>query len=53
MTGTVQGDEPLRTLKSYRFSKELRGVMFGQNTVVVSGAGSELRVGQRLEIDWQ
>jgi uncharacterized protein len=53
MTGTVQGDEPLRTLKAYRFSKELRGVMFGQNTLVVSGAGSELRVGQKLDIEWK
>lgn len=53
MAGVVKGDEPLRTLKAYRFSKELRGVMFGMNTLVVSGAGSELAVGQRLEIDWK
>lgn len=53
MEGVVKGDEPLRTLKSYRFSKELRGMMFGQNTVVVSGVGEQLRVGQQLEIDWK
>jgi uncharacterized protein YcbX len=52
MQGVVKGDEPLRTLKSYRFSKELRGMMFGQNTIVVDGAGSELRVGQTFDIDW-
>lgn len=53
MTGEVKSDEPLRTLKTFRWSKELRGMMFGQNTIVVSGAGSQLRVGQKLEIDWQ
>lgn len=52
MQGVVKGDEPLRTLKGYRFNKELRGVMFGQNALVVDGAGSELRVGQTFDIDW-
>ena len=47
-TGTVEGEEPLRTLKSYRWDKALRGVTFGQNLVVVSGAGARLRVGLEL-----
>ncbi len=51
MRGVVTGDEPLRTLKTYRFSKELRGMMFGMNTLVV--ASGPLRVGQQLEIDWK
>ena len=30
MRGVVTGDEPLRTLKTYRFDKKQRGMMFGQ-----------------------
>lgn len=46
------GDEPLKTLRSYRLSKdkELRGVLFGQNVILVEGAGRELRVGQELVV---
>jgi hypothetical protein len=52
-TGEVTDDEPLRTLKTYRWSKPLLGVMFGQNVIVVEGAGRELRVGDQLDIAWQ
>lgn len=48
-TGAVAGDEPLRTLKSYRWDKALRGVTFGQNLIVVAGAGSRLHAGQTLQ----
>jgi uncharacterized protein YcbX len=51
--GAVDGVEPLETLKTYRFDRELRGVTFGQNAIVVSGAGARLRVGERFEIDWK
>jgi len=47
-TGTVVGDEPLRTLKSYRWDAGLRGVAFGQNLIVLAGAGVRLRAGQEL-----
>jgi MOSC domain-containing protein len=33
--GAVDGAEPLRTLRTYRWSKELRGVAFGQNLIVL------------------
>jgi uncharacterized protein YcbX len=33
-TGVPQGDEPLRTLKTYRWDAALRGVAFGQNALV-------------------
>jgi uncharacterized protein YcbX len=52
-TGARDGDEPLRTLKSYRFSSELRGVLFGQNAIIVAGNGQRLRVGERFEIRWK
>jgi hypothetical protein len=33
-TGAPQGDEPLRTLTTYRWDGTLRGVTFGQNAIV-------------------
>jgi uncharacterized protein len=51
--GAVDGDEPLRTLKSYRFDRELRGVTFGQNAIVLGGTGRELRRGERFDITWK
>jgi uncharacterized protein YcbX len=44
-TGERMGDEPLRTLKGYRFDKALRGVVFGRNAYAVAGVGSALRRG--------
>jgi uncharacterized protein YcbX len=52
-SGEVMGEEPLKTLKTYRWSQELRGVLFGQNAIVIDGAGAQLCVGQRLEITWK
>jgi uncharacterized protein YcbX len=48
-TGEVAGDEPLKTLKTYRWDAQLRGVTFGQNLIVVAGAGTRLRVGMEFE----
>ena len=47
-TGRVEGDEPLLTLRSYRWDAALRGVTFGQNLIVVAGAGARLRAGLEL-----
>ena len=49
-TGEVDGVEPLRTLKGYRWSKELRGVMFGQNVIVVGAAGGRLARGMPVAL---
>ncbi len=51
--GTVEGEEPLRTLKTYRYDTALRGVCFGQNVIVAGGAGETLRVGQELRVRWR
>ena len=51
--GAVDGVEPLQTLKEYRFDKQLRGVAFGQNVIIVSGVGETLRVGQTFNIVWK
>jgi uncharacterized protein len=48
-SGQLTGEEPLRTLKTYRWNAELRGVAFGQNAVVVAGSGLRLRAGQVFE----
>lgn len=52
-TGTLDGVEPLATLKTYRHDTVLKGVVFGQNAIVVSGTGRELRVGQSFEPTWK
>ena len=51
-TGERTDEEPLKTLKEFRFDRGLRGVTFGQNMVLVSGLGNELKVGQRFEVTW-
>jgi uncharacterized protein len=44
--------EPLLTLATYREHAELGGPAFGQNAIVVEGAGRTLRTGDALEIEW-
>jgi len=51
--GEVDGVEPLRTLKEYRYDSQLRGVTFGQNVIVVDGVGENLKVGQRFDVTWK
>jgi uncharacterized protein len=53
VTAGVDAAEPLRTLKSYRWDRELRGITFGQNVAIAAGVGSMLRVGQVLEVEWR
>jgi uncharacterized protein YcbX len=49
VTGTRDGDEPLRALAKFRFDRELKGVIFGQNMILIDGLGAQLRVGQELQ----
>jgi uncharacterized protein YcbX len=51
MTAERESDEPLRTLRQYRFSRELKGVVFGQNLILREGVDQVLRVGQKVEIE--
>lgn len=48
-SGLRSGEEPMRTLKSYRWNPALKGVTFGQNLIVVSGDGGRLEVGMELQ----
>lgn len=47
-TGEVDGVEPLETLKTYRWNASLRGVEFGQNVIVLAGAGTTLARGMEI-----
>ena len=46
--GETAGEEPLRTLKGYRWNTALRGIAFAQNAIVETGAGTTLAVGDTL-----
>jgi uncharacterized protein len=48
--GERDGEEPLRTLRQYRFSRELKGVLFGQNLILLEGLGREICVGQEAAL---
>nr|WP_298728930.1 MOSC N-terminal beta barrel domain-containing protein [uncultured Steroidobacter sp.] len=50
ITGERTGDEPLKALKAFRFDRNLRAVLFGQNMILTGGAGAELKVGQPFEV---
>lgn len=50
-TGTVDGEEPLHTLKTYRWNARMHGIAFGQNVIVVEGAGTTLRRGLELRAE--
>jgi uncharacterized protein len=52
-SGEPTGEEPIPTLKRYRWNAELRGVMFGQNVAIAHGAGMELAVGQQFDVRWK
>jgi uncharacterized protein YcbX len=49
-TGQRDGEEPLRTLRTFRFDPGLRGVAFGQNVVLARGIDEWLEVGQELRV---
>ncbi|HYM44508.1 MAG TPA: MOSC N-terminal beta barrel domain-containing protein [Steroidobacteraceae bacterium] len=42
--------DPTPALRKFRFSKELRGVMFGENAVMVTGAGERIGRGAPVEV---
>ncbi|GFE84440.1 Fe-S protein [Steroidobacter agaridevorans] len=50
ITGERNSDEPLKALKEFRFDRNLRGVLFGQNMILTGGVGKELKVGQQFEV---
>ena len=49
-TGEPDGEEPLKTLRTYRWDPKLRGILFGQNVIVVGGAGGRLSRGMPVRL---
>ena len=47
------GEEPLRTLRTFRYDAQLQGVTFGVNALIVRGTHASLRCGQRLQVRWK
>ncbi len=50
VTGQHTGDEPLRTLKGYRYDAALRGVVFGRNAYATAGTGATLHRGDSVQM---
>jgi uncharacterized protein len=50
-TGLVDGQDPLKTLATYRRNARAGGVIFGQNVVIVRGPGHWMEVGQTVELN--
>ena len=49
----ARGPEPLRTLSTYRSSERANGgITFGQNAIVIGGAGEMVTVGMAFETHW-
>jgi uncharacterized protein YcbX len=49
--GTRQDEEPMATLKRYRYDAALRGVMFGRNAYALEGTGEILSRGQPVSLE--
>jgi uncharacterized protein YcbX len=52
-SGTPTGEEPLQTLKGYRYDAALRGILFGVNAIILAGVGATLRAGDAVEVQWR
>jgi len=44
-------NEPLATLRTYRYDRGMRGITFGQNCVLAAGIGETLTVGAALSVE--
>ena len=45
--------DPLPVLRPFRFDKELLGITFGENAVIASGAGAEVRRGSSCRVNFE
>jgi uncharacterized protein YcbX len=52
-SGTPTGEEPLQTLKGYRYDAALRGILFAQNAIILAGVGATLEAGQDVVPHWR
>ena len=49
-TSGERANEPLTTLREFRYDPKLKGVTFGWNAVIAHGAGLDLRVGDAVTV---
>jgi uncharacterized protein len=49
--GVRTGEDPLRTLRSFRLDRQLKGVTFGQNLILREGLGEWLAVGDTFAVE--
>jgi hypothetical protein len=49
----VRSTDPLPALREFRFSRQLRGVMFGENAVLVTGAGGQIARDAPVEVTYE
>jgi uncharacterized protein len=49
--GMRTGEDPLRTLRTFRLDRQLKGVTFGQNVILREGLGEWLAVGDTFAIE--
>lgn len=52
-TNGESAEDPLPTLKAFRYNNALKGVTFGENATVQSGSGATIEVGAAVEIIWK
>ena len=52
LTGDPSTD-PLPVLRTFRWSKALHGITFGENAVIESGVGEELRCGMACRVSFE
>jgi uncharacterized protein YcbX len=52
LTGEIK-ENPLPVLRAFRFSKELRGVMFGENAVIESGIAESIARGDECQVRFE
>jgi uncharacterized protein YcbX len=51
--GLPAGEEPLRTLRRYRYDAALQGILFAQNAIILSGVGTWLARGAEVALRWK
>jgi uncharacterized protein YcbX len=52
-SGTPTGEEPLQTLKAYRYDAALRGILFAVNAIILAGVGATLAAGDAAQVRWK
>jgi uncharacterized protein YcbX len=52
-SGTPTGEEPLRTLRTYRYDAALRGIAFAHNAIILEGVGATLATGQEVALRYR